>query len=160
MWFTQVGCPLYMLQEQFASRVELWRHARPNSSNKVPFAPKHGWMDYFVLGAIKCLSHVYWWVWVRFIKKNDVQINIFAFKHAHLTLLMNFNFNFKNCLPPWHRFFLFGSSCPSLSAFAISKTVIIRNGPFLFVISPGDASCFCWQGLLACIATVYANAHL
>jgi hypothetical protein len=42
MSFTQVGCSLYMLQIKFASRVKLWRHIWPNSSNKVPFAPKHG----------------------------------------------------------------------------------------------------------------------
>jgi hypothetical protein len=86
---------------------------------------------------------------VRFIKKIDVQIEIFAFKHAHWTLLMNFNFNFKTaCL---HNSFFSGSFGPSLSAFAISKTVIMRNDPFLFASNPGDASCFRWRGLLAYI---------
>jgi hypothetical protein len=89
-----------MPQVKFASRLKLWRNARPNSSNKVPFAPKHGWMDCFVLGARTTLSHVYRWVWVYFIKKKDVRFKICAFTHAKSTLLMNFNYNIKNCLPP------------------------------------------------------------
>jgi len=34
------------------------------------------------------------------INKINVQIEIFALKHAHSTLLMNFNFKFKTCLSP------------------------------------------------------------
>jgi hypothetical protein len=40
--FTIAPCHLYTFQVNLELSVKLWRHARPNSSNKVPFAPKYG----------------------------------------------------------------------------------------------------------------------
>jgi hypothetical protein len=144
MLFNLVGCHFYMLQVQFASRVKLWRHARQSSSNKVPFAPKHDRMDCFVLGARTCLSHVFRRVCVRLKKL------IFRSKYFLLNMYTGHNWwtstsNSKtDCLHNTQ--IVFGSSGPTLSTFAITKTVIIRSGPFLFVSSPGNASCFRWRG--------------
>jgi hypothetical protein len=95
MPFTLKRCQLYVFQVKLVSSVGLLRHSMPNSSSKVPFAHKHGWIGCFLLGARTCLSLAYRCAWTGLKNEIKVRIDCFFLKHAHWTLLINFRLYLK-----------------------------------------------------------------